>query len=148
VGKTPAGKTITSKYASFASRKWRHYAGKALRSFLNYLKQNPHGDHVVGVVLMAGMGEWVYDWGEVVYDYSPANVKGFRSWLREEYNNSVAKLRAAWDDKDITFATAKIPEPQRFKDADMGVFYNPAISNRMPDYMEYMGEVTASANLY
>src|SRR5699024_6368342 len=47
-----------------------------------------------------------------------------------------------------TFATAKIPEPQRFKDADMGVFYNPAISNRMPDYMEYMGEVTASANLY
>lgn len=133
---------------SFSSRPWRVDGAEALRAFIRYCEAH-YADHIFGYHLCAGdCGEWAYAWRPVLGEFSPAQVRGFRQWLRGQYAD-VDALRAAWDDDAVDFDTAAIPLEERKRPT--GVWprpwslYDPARERRCIDYMRYSSEVVADA---
>ncbi|HOF87607.1 MAG TPA: beta-galactosidase, partial [Armatimonadota bacterium] len=133
---------------SFSSRPWRWDAAEALRAFVRYCEAR-YADRIFGYHLCAGdCGEWAYAWRPVIGEFSPAQVRGFRAWLKEKYGD-VDALRAAWGDPDADFATVDVPYAERLR--PVGVYprpwslFDPAREMRCIDYQRYHSEVVADA---
>lgn len=82
-------------------------------------------------------------------DYSEANQGGFRAWLKKKYKTDKA-LASAWGRKDITLATAVIPdfEPKRFPVGGrtpatrVRAFYDLPREQAWVDYSTYTTDIT------
>ncbi len=149
---TPAGMFGAPCHPSFSSEKYRELSHKAMIAFLQHYEEK-FGDNIVGYQVGNGFGgEWLTfnSFWEIrgdekpptkfgVEDYSPAAVKDFRAWLRKKYV-SVARLRKAWGDPRVTFENAAPPnEHERFT-TSRGIFFDPAVSHRVPDYFAFFNE--------
>jgi beta-galactosidase len=83
-------------------------------------------------------------------DYSEANHRAFRTWLRDRYGTDGA-LQEAWSRDGVTLETAPIPEPDagRFPmrmgagGTPIQVFYNLPAEQDWVDFSEYMSDITA-----
>lgn len=140
------GKRENGRYASFTSRAWLNDASDALISYLKHLKKSPDGHRVAGIIIGAGGSmEWVHSWHKGFHDYSPVQLRAFRDWLKSQYQNSEVNLRQAWGDDKITFETAQVPDYLRRANADLGVFFDPAMSRQVPDYREFHSQTVADA---
>ena len=61
-------------------------------------------------------------------------LAAFRRYLRRKYDGDVRKLRAAWDDSTVDFATAVPPDYRARSSTEAGVFWDPTKSQRVRDY--------------
>lgn len=96
---------------SYTSEVFRREASDFLEALGRHLQSSPLGRAVAGVHLVCGAdGQW-FGLGEVDHqDRSPHNLAAFRNWLRQVYKNDEAALRKAWNDPEVTFAGAQLPE--------------------------------------
>ena len=134
---------------SFSSEKYRELSHQAMIAFINHL-ESKYGDRIVGYQVGNGFGgEWLpfnSFWetrpGEEpptkfgVEDYSPAVRKAFQKWLREKYRTDAA-LQAAWHETDVTLDTATPPDEQQRYTTSRGIFFDPAVSRRCPDWFMF-----------
>ena len=142
-------------YPSLSSEKYAELSHKAVSAFVNHI-ESKYGDNILGYQVGNGFGgEWLMfnSFWEIrpggtpparfgVEDYSPAAVAGFRGWLRRKYGTA-EKLRAAWGDPAVTFETAAPPgEAARYRTTH-GIFFDPAVSTRVPDYFTYFNDTVA-----
>ncbi len=156
---TPAGMFGEPCYPTLASEHYRELSHKAMIAFLDHVEAK-YGDHLVGYQVGNGFGgEWLMfnSFWEVrpgaepptkfgVEDYSPPAQQAFRQWLQKKYG-TVARLRLAWGDRMVTFATATPPnEVERYR-SNHGIFFDPGISRRVPDYFSFFNEMTADVLL-
>lgn len=125
--------------ASTASKIWKEAQKKALRDLIAYIRKSPYADRVIGGVICGGNGEWL-DW----WDYSKPARAAFRDWLRDKYGNDVSALRKAWNDDSVNFDDVSLPAWKSLFTADMGLFWDPAKSQRKIDFMYYHHELTAN----
>jgi hypothetical protein len=140
------GKAIPPMACSFASPAWRREAAGDLRAYIHHCEQR-FGENIVGYHLAAGaMGEWAYSWEQVLSDYSPAQAAAFGDWLRRQYGNDQAALRAAWGRPDATFEAAAVPAPQRrLRAPDQPSLLDPKTERDVIDYLEFHSETMAEA---
>jgi hypothetical protein len=156
---SPAGMFRAPCHPSLASEKYRELSHKAMIALLNHL-ESKYGDNFVGYQAGNGFGgEWLMFnsfWeprpGEApptkfgVEDYSPVARAGFRVWLQKKYG-TVEALRRGWGDPKVSFETATPPNEVERYTSTHGIFFDPGISQRVPDYFSYFNDMTADALL-
>jgi hypothetical protein len=149
---SPAGMFGQPCHPSLASEKYRELSHKAMIAFLNHV-ESKYGDHIVGYQVGNGFGgEWLMfnSFWEArpggqpptkfgVEDYSPPARALFRSWLKKKYVN-LAALRRAWGDPQVTFETATPPNEVERYSTNHGIFFDPGISQRVPDFFTFFND--------
>ena len=156
---TPAGMFRSQNAGnnpSFSSDVYRELSHQAMTAFIQHLEEK-YGEHIVGYQVGNGFGgEWLpfnSFWesrpGEAppqkfgVEDYSPAARAAFRKWLRDKYPTDAA-LQAAWHDAHITLAAATPPNEVERYSTPRGIFFDPAVSARCPDWFSFYNDSVAS----
>ncbi len=149
----PAGMFGGRCRPSFASQKYRDLAVRAVRAFIRHM-ESKYGDRIIGYFPGDGVyGEW-FAWNSYwesreppaefgVEDYSAPAQHAFRAWLRRKYGDSVEGLRAAWGDRSVDFESASVPSEEMRKRPHHGIFFDPAVSSRVPDFFEFFNDVIA-----
>ena len=113
---------------SWASDAWRRDTVFALQRLIDHIESAPWADRCIGYHLSSGGTEEWFMWGSNENqwaDYSPANTRKFRAWLRERYPSEHA-LQRAWNDGRVTFDTATIPRKAARQAAAIGILRDPA----------------------
>lgn len=150
---TPAGMFGPMTHPSFASEKYRELSRKLMAAFITHLEEK-YGDRIVGYQVGNGFGgEWLpfNSFWEThgddphpakfgVEDYSPASIKAFRTWLRKAYAGDTEALRRAWGDPRVTFETAAAPGEAARYTTTKGIFFDPAKSRQVPDFLLYFND--------
>jgi hypothetical protein len=122
-------------------------------AFITHLEEK-YGDRIVGYQVGNGFGgEWLpfNSFWETrddaphptkfgVEDYSPVSIKAFRTWLRRKYNNDAEALRKAWGGANVTFDTAGAPGEVARYSTTKGIFFDPAQSSQVPDFLMYFND--------
>lgn len=132
-------------YPSFASNVWREGTCQALYNYVTHVRQSSYSKNVVGYFICGGGTEEWYYWGDYNHnqycvDFSTPMLTAFRGYLRRRYDGDVSKLRTAWCDETVDFATALPPDPNQRKET-VGAFWNPTYENRLRDYYQVHNKV-------
>lgn len=132
---------------SIASELWQEEAVRQLHAFCVQLESHPAGGCVAGIQPACGMfGEWHSFGGRFSPDYSPAQLRAFRTFLREKYGNDEG-LRAAWHQPDASIETAVIPPPSARITAHDGYFHDPQTERNVCDSLISFHRANADAML-
>ena len=124
---------------SWASQAWREDTIKGLRKLIEYVEESPYANNFIGYHLASGTTEEWMMWGSnenAWVDYSPANIKYFRKWLSDKYKTDAA-LQKAWNNNDVTLATAEIPSYQQRATSQLGYMRNPQKEMQVIDFYTY-----------
>ena len=135
---------------SFASDVWREEAAAALEGFAKHVTGSDYRRHVAGYfVTGGGTGEW-YNWPRPnhLIDFSPAMTRAFRRWLHRHYQGDVQKLRAAWRDPSVCFATAQVPSRRQREAKEFASFLTPTANPRTIDYLRCHSDVLQDKLIY
>jgi beta-galactosidase len=91
----------------FASEKWQNETGKVFKDCIKWLLKSPYSKYLIGIHVAAGFTEeWFYHPPQFD-DINQARINAFREWLRNKYENNNSKLKAAWNDPEISFETSR-----------------------------------------
>jgi len=104
------------RMGSFASEKWLQDHTRAMKTFVTHFLNSKYAENIVGINPIMYSNEWHTPSSRLhppLDDYSKPMQKHFREWVREKYDDSVARLREAWNDDEVTFETVVIPSQQR-----------------------------------
>lgn len=156
---TPAGMFGKPCHPSLASEHYRELSHKAMKAFLDHV-EGKYGNNIVGYQVGNGFGgEWLMfnSFWETrpghkpptkfgVEDYSPPARREFRAWLRKKYG-SEGNLRHAWHDEKVTFENADPPNERERYSTTHGIFFDPAVSQRVPDYFAFFNEMVSNVLL-
>jgi hypothetical protein len=139
-------------YPSFASKVWRQKTAEALYEYVTHVRQADYAQNVIGYFLCGGGTEewyyWGYDHEQYALDFSSPMLRAFRAHLRWKYDGDVAKLRAAWHDERVDFASAVPPDPQmRNHNKVAGSFWPESVRNHVRDYYEIHNKAMEDALL-
>ena len=135
-------------FASPSSEAWRTEACERFERRLREIIDGPHGNRFFAVVpAYLQTSEWFYPDTNDFMDYSPANLRAFRTWLKQTYR-SPKRLREAWNDDSVTFETAQFPTPEAREAADWGPFRDPAKRQPAIDIQRFQSETMADTIAY
>ena len=132
---------------SFASEVWRKQVNEFLRAFVAHLNRTGLINRITAFQPGAGhTGEWVK--GEtsmysLCSDYGEPMGRHFRSWLRHNYNDDLAELRASWHDPGITFEGAEVPSAVEQLQARLYSFRDAARERNVIDYYQSLADLSA-----
>ncbi len=139
---------------SYSSAKYNQGVQEYVRRLLGYLKTRPYYDHIAGYLpmscgapdsAMGGVEQNLFQKDRsklTIGDYNPQAIEEFRQWLKDKYDGSVAELRRAWQDPQISFETARpVVSELVAEGADGGVFRDPLGSAMTFDYAEWLSGV-------
>ncbi len=141
---------------SFSSEIWRQQNQFAASYIVKYLRKSPYAGHILGIhIAMGGGGETLHHgWSTnksgtpreeiVAVGFSDPARKGFREFLRLQYNDDVAALRKGWNKGDINFETAVV-ELRELQREDMIFFRDPARSRMAMDFWAFLSDSMADS---
>jgi len=127
-----------------ASPLYRREAARRAAALVRHLEER-YGDRMAGYHPCGqNTGEWFYEetWGQLLNGYAPADLEGFRAWLRQHYATDEA-LKVAWRDPQVTLATATVPTPAERRTSPAGVLRNPAAERKLVDFAAYQQDAMA-----
>ncbi|MCX6903316.1 MAG: beta-galactosidase, partial [Verrucomicrobia bacterium] len=131
--------------AVVASARYRREAAARLAALVTHLEEKC-GEHVAGYHPCGqNTGEWFYEdtWKRPLNGYAPADLAGWRQWLKNRYGNDVA-LRRAWSNEVVTCDAATVPAPAERHAAPAGVFRQPVKERPLVDWAEFQQEAMAN----
>ncbi|NPV48815.1 MAG: hypothetical protein HPY69_17890 [Armatimonadetes bacterium] len=135
---------------SLASEVWLRDASEMYRALVTHMEQQPWGKRVIGWHACYGIyGEWHYygSWSQQYPDTGQAMTAHFRRFLRSRYGTE-ARLQEAWNDPQITFATAAVPGLEERRQGSCLAFRDPATEQRIIDYYQCHQAVVADDILH
>ncbi len=135
---------------SFASERWRRDMGDDLRRLIAYLRKAPYADRILGYMFFNGYtAEWQMwgTWEASRDDYSQPALRAFRAFLAKRYGTD-ARLRAAWNDPQVTLPTATLPNWSARRPGGPQVLRDPQSERRAVDFYEFISNMDADALLY
>ncbi|MEA3401462.1 MAG: LamG-like jellyroll fold domain-containing protein [Armatimonadota bacterium] len=143
---------------SFSSAKYTEAVHQFLRRLIRYVHAQDYADHVIGWLpyvcgspdsVMGGTEDNLFqeDRTRLTFgDHNPQAIAAFQAWLRDKYE-SLEDLRAAWQDPDLTFETARpVMAEITAEGVDGGVFRDPSGNQMTFDYAEWMSGVVGRFN--
>ena len=142
-GRIDDAKTPRHTHASLA---WRHETSGMLRELARRTMADPLlSDTVVGWFFFPLQHEACYfqdyNHSAKLDDYGPATRLAFRNYLAEKYAGRESLLRRAWHDPSVTFETAQLPVRAQRDFGSCGLFWDPAVSQQVIDYVEIRSRV-------
>jgi hypothetical protein len=150
--KLRAEDSITQRFLpSLYSQKMRDEANAMLANLVRYVESDPVASRcVVGYAIIgfndAQFVNWAHWDTKHMDDYSPPAQAQFREWVRKRYDGDEVRLRAAWNQPEITFDKVAIPRPEERRSKhlflDWKTKMNVADFNRF--YAEYPVELVES----
>jgi hypothetical protein len=127
------------KLPSMGSELWRKTYSEHLINLIAHLKQTSYVNRIIGFQVISGISyEWMH-WGSQsnqLCDYSECGQEDFRHFLRTKYTTD-AELQTAWNQPQVTLATATVPPGERRRHAANGHYYDPKTERDVLDYHEY-----------
>jgi len=130
---------------TWTSEAFRRDMGHALQRYIEHIRSQPYADRVIGYHVASGTTEeWMY-WGANegrFCDYSAANLRAFRTWLRARYGSDGA-LQTAWGQAGVTLETAAIPPYTKRVAAEHGVLRDPVAAREVIDFHLFTSQTTA-----
>ncbi len=135
---------------SWSSEIWRKDTAEAIRRYIRHMEQSPWADRVIGYHVASGTTEEWMMWGgneDQWVDYSKPNREAFHRWLKAKYS-SVEALRAAWNDADVDFNSAKIPTKAQRMESELYELHDPKKSQAVIDYTLYTSDLVAETIAY
>ncbi len=101
---------------SYASELWVKEASETVRKLVEYIESTPYSKRIFGYRFGAGVySEWhYYGMADSMPDISAPMIRLFRRYLRDKYQGDVEKLRAAWNQPQVTFENA-VPPPEEVR---------------------------------
>jgi hypothetical protein len=134
---------------SFASDKWQQDFGLALQQLLLHCENSAYRQQIIGYCPMAGDGgEWSYGFRNYLSDYSEPQRLAFVKYAQEKYNNNLFMLRKAWNNDDLVFEDIQIPDYQSRLQGDLGLFLDPAKSQKIIDFNQHLSQTVVKAIRY
>ncbi|MBQ6471754.1 MAG: hypothetical protein IJJ33_07215 [Victivallales bacterium] len=133
---------------SLASEAWRKEVTQYTVQMIEHIANSPYADKVIGCCVSEGKeGQWLHYWGVTdpavpgaFSDYSLPMLRYFRKYLKEKYG-TVERLRTAWNNPQVSFETAAIPDHDSRVAHDCGFLRNPVERRAVVDYAEALSEV-------
>ncbi len=131
---------------SFCAKAYRDEALSYVSNMVTFIQSQPWGNRVIGYQLGVGAEGIMGDYGtrsiSGIGDYNPQAIEAFREFARQRYGNDLARMRAAYDDPQLTFETIyprheKIMEPG----AAGGCFLDPRTQRFTSDYYEFLSSL-------
>ncbi|MFA7183559.1 MAG: hypothetical protein WC082_01625 [Victivallales bacterium] len=137
---------------SFASTQWERYYAQALLELINHIRKANYSKHVIGYFPTAGAyGQWLYwmDYNRHNYalGFSQAMRCSFKNYLKRKYGTN-AGLQKAWNDPQVNFDTAAIPQKSEREQYDFGYFRNPATQQKTMDYYACLNREVGKRIIY
>jgi hypothetical protein len=137
---------------SLASESWREASGEAMRRFIHHCQQAPYAGRIIGYHPNSGVSwEWQH-WGSVgahePTDYSLPMQQAFQRWTRQRYGGDLNRLRAAWNQPQITFETVRVPSVAQRDGADHFIFRDPSRSGYVVDFYRFNQDVMVDGILH
>ncbi|MBI4024805.1 MAG: discoidin domain-containing protein [Verrucomicrobia bacterium] len=141
---THDGKRMAAE--SFCAKEYRDEAQSYVSNLVKFVQGQPWGNRVIGYNLCTGaegiMGDYGMSSRSGIGDYNPQAIEAFREFARKRYGNDIERLRAAYNDPQLTFETIypkheKIMEPG----ADNGCFLDPRTQRLTSDYYEFLSSL-------
>ena len=156
---SPAGMFGKPCHPTLASEHYRELSHKAMKAFLEHV-EGKYGKNILGYQVGNGFGgEWLMfnSFWETrpgqkpptkfgVEDYSPPARREFRTWLKRKYGTQ-GNLRRAWHDHKVTFESADPPNERKRYSTTHGIFFDPAVSERVPDYFAFFNKMVSDVLL-
>lgn len=131
--------------ASPSSAAWLEEAAAQLERRIAEIVSGPYGDRFLGAMpTYLQTGEWFYPETDKYWDYSTANQRAFRAWLKRKYRRNKA-LQAAWGDPNVTFDSATIPPPESREAASIAPFRDPVAHRPAADLALFQSDVMVNA---
>ena len=138
---------------SFSSQKWLHDAGIALEKFIDHLETGKYGDRIMGYHIAYGTSGECVLWGRISArygDYGIGHKKEFYRWGLEKYGSQEA-LSKAWNQKDVTCESLRLPSPQKRyyqNDSVKEFFRGTEEAAIVKDFDEFSSKINADAIEY
>lgn len=135
---------------SWASEAWRRDTVEGLRRLIAHVQASPWADRCIGYHLASGTTEEWMMWGaneDQWVDYSLANVRGFRKWLRARYGTDT-RLREAWSDPSASLDAAAIPTKAERQACGFGSLRDPDREQAVVDFYRYNSDLVADTICY
>ncbi len=127
-----------------ASPRYRHDAAERLSALIRHLEAK-YGSSVAGYHPTGqNTGEWFYreSWERPLNGYAPADLAGWRAWLRKRYSFD-SSLASAWRRPDARIETAAVPTPAERHAAPNGIFRYPETEQPLIDWALYQQDAMA-----
>jgi hypothetical protein len=103
--------TTKTGLPSYASQAWKEAGSRAVSDVASHVNGSWYRNAVIGYFVTGGDdGQFVY-YNRGRYDFSPASVSGYRSWLAEKYTD-IGDLNETWGSSYSSFEDVAIPQPQ------------------------------------
>ena len=97
---------------SFRSERWAELWTETLAETIEYFEAH-WSEQIIGYHTgMGHCGEHTYQWWDHIGDFSPAQTRAFRKWLREKYS-AVEELNDCWRSSYASFEEIPMPEAER-----------------------------------
>ncbi len=126
-------------YPSISSFLWLDTAHRLLEALIHEVESGPFGERVLGYGLSALREQrWMLT---DEYDESEANTAGFRQWLERIYKTPET-LKTAWQNEEVDFTTAAIPECPK-SEAMVNAFWELPVRRPVVDFNRYCSERVA-----
>ena len=136
--------------ASYASKVWQQDVKDLLTALVAYLRECGMYDRVIGYQMCIGTcGEWIKSWScmdPANGDFSAPMRRYFREWLTKQYGTDAA-LQAAWNQPEVTLATADVPSSADQDHTGHYYFRDPNTERHVIDFYEAYAELCANALL-
>ncbi len=133
-------------HESFASKRWREDAIRALHALMDHIEASPWRECVVGYHIAAGSTEeWTYHhYDNQIFrmDFSEPNRHAFGKWLERKYH-TVDAWQAAWNKPCTDFSAPEFPSLLARCYAQNGSLRDPARERQTIDFWEYTNELFA-----
>ena len=140
------GKTIPlNRHASFPSKLWLDEGAEAVAQLIRHHNSSDYGRRILGYIYSYAI-EWFHFGPEgSLSDYSPAQLRCFREWVKAKYGADAA-LQKAWCDLAIRLDAVQIPGYKERVTGDFYEFMDPAKGgNKIADYLSFNAESVAGA---
>jgi len=142
--------TLNCATASYASEKWRQETGTVLRRIIEVIEKSPYASRVCAYRMDGGIyQEWhYYGMFQEMPDNGRRMTERFRTFLRLRYKGDEKALRSAWNDPDVTFDTAQVPDPQTRQNIGTLSLRDNGNNRQVLDYLALHGRMVTETALY
>lgn len=133
---------------SFRSERWAELWTETLAETIEYFETH-WSEQIIGYHTgMGHCGEHTYQWWDHIGDFSPAQTRAFRKWLREKYS-AVEELNNCWRSSYASFEEIPMPEAERLANYTVRVpsLLLPEKESDLIDFQKFSSDAVADTIL-